>query len=249
MRSLRSSSPGKPRFSRWVQPQERDAAVVAERESVQRQPTERDISANDECRSCASIVLSRCNRTIQLGCLTKCPFRVVLLRSFAHQASVGNQQVTPGIILQHFDRASHHVAQTRLLAALLDLIEESEFRMGKRTEELGPSESRYPLELGACAHNFETIAPQVEEQIASIISAAALCLGEKSRAATAHGDLDFGCVHKFAGDVLSVGRIGRVRVKRRGRRISQLQIGYKPGHSAARPRNIDKTGKWLSVLV
>src|SRR6202022_2280208 len=241
--------PSDPWLSRGIEAQQRDSAVLAKWKTTQAHAPDRDIPANNDCRSLPGITSRNCNRAVQFRRFTKRSFPVVIPRRFAHQSRIDQEQIPAGIVLQQFNRATHHVRKAGLFASLFELVRKREFRAAKSTEKFRTAPCGNRFQFRPRAHDVETVAAQFEQKIAAILPLSAFCLRKKRCDATAHGDVDLSAFNEFACDAVNVVWIGRMRVKSGARWIGQFRIRYQARSSSTLARQFDDAREWFSIAI
>src|SRR5439155_2303328 len=114
---------------------------------------------------------------------------------------------------QQLDRSPHHVRKIRLLAALFDLICERELRIVKSAKKLRPAPGRDRLQLGSGTNDIKTVAAELEQKIASVLSLATFCSGKKLRRAASHLVIDLSFIHELSLNLPDTVRIDGMCIK------------------------------------
>ena len=193
-------------------------------ETIQIHSTNRDIAADNDRRLLSRVASRKGDCAIQFKRLHERPFGVVFLGRFPHQAGVNHEQVSAGVILQQLDRSLHHVRKIRLLAALFDLICERQLRIVKSAKKLRPPPRRDRLQLRSSTNDIKTVAAELEQKIASVLSLAPFCSGKKLRRAASHRDIDLSSIDELSRNLLDIVWIDRMRIKSSACRIGQFCV-------------------------
>src|SRR5438552_297938 len=146
-----------------------------------------------------------------------------------------HERVSPAVILKQLEPPPYHVRQAWLPTAFFDLICECELRIFESAKKLRTAPSRDRLQLRAGADNIETVAAEFEQEIAPVLSLAALWSRKKLRRSAAHCDVDFCSVYELSRNLLDIVPISRMRVKSGACWIRQFCVSHKTGGAAIFP--------------
>ena len=177
--AVRPGRPSERRFAGRVDAEQRDSAVAPERETVERESADAEISRDQNRRVFARVAARDRDRLIQLDRLCQRPLAVIFARGRPHEAGVDDEQITARVPLQQLDRAARHVGERWLLAARCDLVRESHFALAEKPEQPRSAPGRNAFEFGFGPDDLETVAAQLEDQIAAIGALSALRFGQK----------------------------------------------------------------------
>ena len=92
--------PRDPRLAGGIKPEQCDPAILSERETIQIHAANRNIAADNDCRSCSRVISRNRNCVVQFNRLAESSFRVVFLRGFAHEAGVDYEQISASVVLK-----------------------------------------------------------------------------------------------------------------------------------------------------
>src|ERR1022692_1237779 len=161
-----ASWPARPRVP-WlagrVEAEQSYSAVFAKREAIQTQTPNSHIAANKDCRFLPSVTLGNRNRSVQLGHFTKSSFCIVILRGFAHQSRIDDEQISAPVVLEQFNCSLNHIGKTRLLASLLDLVGECEIFIGESAKKFRTPPDWNRLQFCFGADDVEAVVTQLKQ--------------------------------------------------------------------------------------